>query len=90
MCTVNSGLAIPFLTCSNARSVKIANVLANGILPDDAIPAATSIMFCSAIPIENERDGNSALKWQDLVDLPRSASKTTTLGSDASLSRPSP
>ena len=70
--------------------MKIANVLANGIFPEDAIPAATSIIFCSAIPIENVRDGYFDLKWQDLVDLPRSASKTTTLGSEASLSRPFP
>ena len=70
--------------------MNIANVLANGIFPDAAIPAATSIMFCSAIPIENDFDGYLVLKWQDFVDLPRSASMTTTRGSSAILSSPEP
>jgi hypothetical protein len=48
---------MPFLICSKARSVKIAKVLAKGILPEEAIPAATSIMFCSATPIEMVRVG---------------------------------
>ena len=90
MCTVRPERAMPFLTCSNARSVKMANVLAKGTLPDDAMPAATSIMFCSAIPIENDLLGYSDLKWHDFVDLPKSASMTTTLGSPAIRSKPAP
>ena len=85
ICTTNPGLAIPFLTCSNALSVNIANVLAKGIFPDEAIPADTSIIFCSAIPIETVLSGYSALNKQDFVDFPKSASKTTTLESFANL-----
>ena len=90
MCTTKPGLAIPFLTCSNALSVNIAKVLANGIFPDEAIPADTSIIFCSAIPIETVLSGYSALNKQDFVDFPKSASRTTTLGSAANFSNADP
>ena len=48
--------------------------------PLDAIPAATSNMFCSPIPQDTVRSGCAFLKCSDLVDLPKSASKTTTFG----------
>ena len=86
MCATNPGLAKPFLTCSKARSVNIANVLAKGTLPQDARPAATNTIFCSAIPRETVLSGYCSLKRQDLVDFPKSASITTTLGSSAMFS----
>ena len=90
ICTGRPGRAIPLRTCSKALSVNIANVLANGIFPEDAIPAATSIIFCSAMPNETVLSGYSSRKWHDLVDFPRSASNTTTRGSSAIRRRPSP
>ena len=89
-CTTKPGLATPFLTCSNPLSVKIAKVLANGIFPDDAIPAPTKIIFCSAIPRDTVLSGLASLKRQDFVDLPKSASSTTTRGSSANRSSAEP
>ena len=88
--TTKPVLAIPFLNCSKALSEKIAKVLAKGTFPDSARPAPTSAMFCSAMPRQNVRSGYSARKWQDFVDLPRSASSTTTRSSPAMSSSASP
>ena len=61
-----------------ALSVKIANVLANGIYPFDTIPAATKSIFCSPMPQETVLSGCSFRKCRDFVDFPKSASSTTT------------
>ena len=53
------GLAIPFLTCSNPLSVNIAKVEANGLYPDVARPAETSIIFCSEMPNEMVLSGEN-------------------------------
>ena len=63
---------------------------ANGIYPLDASPALTRSIFCSPIPQDIVRSGYAFLKCNDLVDFPRSASKTTTLGLAAMASRASP
>ena len=88
--TARLGLATPFLICSKALSVKIANVLANGMYPFDAIPAATKSIFCSPMPQETVLSGCSFRKCRDFVDLPKSASSTTTFSFSASASNASP
>ena len=68
-------------TCSKALpAAKTAKVLATGILPAAAKPAAVPIMSCSEIPMLKYRSGATSLKAADFVALPRSASRTTTFG----------
>ena len=54
-------------------------MLANGILPHVASPAAVPIIFCSAIPISKNLSGNFLAKILVLVAADKSASNTTTL-----------
>ena len=56
----------------------MAKELANGTLPVVAIPAATPIIFPSAIPQSMWRSGKAFLKVPVLVAAARSASRTTT------------
>ena len=66
-----------FLTCSKALpAANIAKVDANGIFPVAAIPAATPIMFDSAIPQSKCLSGNFFLNMPVFVAAARSASKT--------------
>ena len=71
------------LSNSNEKS----EVLANGMKPDDAKPAAVKSIFCSPIPQEIVLSGNCFLKCSDLVDLPKSASNTTTFSLPAKSSK---
>ncbi len=49
--TLRWGYPMEFLTCSKARpAANIAKVEANGIFPQVDSPAATAIMFPSAMP----------------------------------------
>src|SRR5690242_15313977 len=71
--------------------MKAANEHANGTFPESARPAAAPIMLASWIPISKKRDGNALAKPSLLVDLERSASRTTTLGNSwPALTRASP
>ncbi len=54
-----------------------ANVLAYGIFPHVAIPAAVPIIFCSAIPISKNLSGNFSANSFVFVAFDRSASNTT-------------
>jgi len=68
-------------TCSQARPLaKMPNVLAKGTLPLRASPAATPIMFASAMPMSKKRPGNFSAKSLVRVDFDRSASSTTISG----------
>ena len=58
-------------------AANIANVLANGIFPEAARPAATPIILASAIPQSKNRSGYAFLKIPVLVAAARSASSTT-------------
>src|SRR5215207_9608604 len=66
---------------SNRPTRKHAKEAANGILPVRASPAATPIMFCSAMPRLNARSGNFFAKAAVMVDFDRSASRVTMRGS---------
>src|SRR4030042_59404 len=67
--------------CSQARPVaKMAKVLAKGILPPRARPAAVPIRSCSATPILKNRSRKARAKTWVWVDPDRSASKTTISG----------
>src|SRR3990172_5322163 len=65
------GRQIDCLTCSHALPV------ANGILPAEANPAAVPIISCSDTPILKNLSGNFFLNFAVLVELARSASRTT-------------
>ena len=66
-----------FLTCSNARpAANIAKDDAKTTLPVVAIPAATLIIFPSAIPQSKNLSGNFFLNIPVLVAAARSASRT--------------
>ena len=52
-----------------------------GTSPVAASPAATAIMFCSAMPTSKKRSGKARWKAPILVELPRSAVTATMRGS---------
>ena len=73
-----------FLICSNALpAANIANVLANGIFPLVARPAAVPIISRSDIPISKNLSGHTFLNSIVFVALAKSASKTTTFSFSA-------
>ena len=59
---------------------KMAKVVAKGIFPDAAKPAAVFIIFASATPILKNRSGNTLANSIALVEPAKSAERTTTLG----------
>ena len=59
---------------------KVAKVVAKGISPISAMPAAALIMFCSAMPKLKNRSGKAFLKSPVLLERIKSAVSTTTLG----------
>src|SRR5947207_11659196 len=59
---------------------KTEYVVAKGILPAAASPAATEIMFGSAMPSWKKRSGKAFPKSMDFSDSVVSAPTTTTLG----------
>src|ERR1035437_4267720 len=59
---------------------KQAKLASTGVFPESARPAAMPIMFCSAMPTSRWRAGNFFMKAWVIVDLDRSASRTTMLG----------
>src|SRR5579883_3157668 len=70
---------------------KQAKLVTTGVLPQSARPAPTPIMFCSAMPISKWRCGYFLAKASVIVDLERSASRTTSSGwVSASSTRASP
>src|SRR5205814_452822 len=66
---------------------KHAKLVKTGILPESARPAATPIMFCSAMPISKWRAGYFFMNGWVIVDFDRSASRTTRLGIFSASSR---
>jgi hypothetical protein len=54
---------------------------AKGIFPQVANPAATPIMFASAMPTLKNLPGNRLAKKEVLVDAEQSLSRTTTFSS---------
>lgn len=69
-----------FLTCSKALpAANIAKLEANGTSPMVLSPAATQIIFASAMPQLIWRSGNAFLKMPVFVAADRSASSTTRL-----------
>src|SRR4029077_10668840 len=66
---------------SMARWVKkTAKEESQGTKPSEAKPTATPTQFCSAIPICRNLSGYIFANLSALVELAKSASKTTTLG----------
>ena len=78
---INSPETKLFHKSSVLYNYHIAKEEANGILPQDARPAATLIILPSAIPAFIKRSGYFFLNTSVLVDFERSASKTTTRSS---------
>src|SRR3990170_5054203 len=66
--------------CSNRPITKQAKLQIKGILPARAIPAPVPTMFPSAMPKSKNRPGYFLAKYSVMVDLLRSASKTTMSG----------
>src|SRR5262249_18301082 len=60
---------------------KTVNVDSHGTYPREASPTATPTKFCSAIPICRNLAGYILANLSALVELAKSASKTTTFGS---------
>ena len=68
-------------TCSQARPVaNMAKLLAKGILPQVARPAAIPAMLASAIPMLKNRSGQTSANFLLMVEPDRSASSTTNSG----------
>ena len=68
-------------TISKARpAANMAKELAKTVFPAAAIPAATPIMFSSAMPQSKKRSGQAFLKMPVLVAAARSASRTMSSG----------
>ena len=61
--------------------MKQAKLLSHGTRPQVVMPAATPIMFCSAMPISRKRLGRSRETLSALVELAKSPSSTYTRGS---------
>src|SRR5437867_10393 len=61
--------------------IKQEKLETKGTLPAEARPAPMATMLASAMPQEKNRSGNSFANSEVKVDLERSASQTTTLGS---------
>ena len=70
---------------------KTAKVVATAIFPQEASPAATLIMFCSAGPKSKKRSGNSwPNRWANVETLRSPPTTTTSLFSCPSSSNAFP